>query len=358
MNATARPMPECHGCHADPSADADEFLLVRVVVAKDESPRADDGGVTHGAASTRPQLDLLREIADDRAKFALLGFPRRCRGQPQHQHLCAGRPHALDNFARRKIGAEIRDTQAAAGGEHGGAQRADLVALAGQGRKEQAGRRLWARVQPEERAEDVPHGRGHQVFMRDAGRPPMPVVAHLRQHRHQHVPEQFERRQDRREPADLLVDGRGIVFLQRGGERGGVDRCPSRGIDLGHRARAGCGEMAQFRIGEPCEAADAVSVFHRAAQQAQPRDVGVGVHPAAVVADGRDGAMAALPRAQRVDRHAGQFGDRADRVVRGRVAWFLHRPTIRTAAAHAADAAAPHATSASVSTNGHWRSVE
>ena len=57
------------------------------------------GSVTHGAASARPQLHLLRKIADDRAKFALLGFPRRGRGQPQHQHLCAGRPHALDNFA-------------------------------------------------------------------------------------------------------------------------------------------------------------------------------------------------------------------------------------------------------------------
>ena len=116
--------------------------------------------------------------------------------------------------------------------------------------------------------------------------------------------------------------------------------------------------MAQFRIGEPGKAADAVSVFHRAAQQPQARNVGVGVHPAAVVADGRDGAMAALPRAQRVDADPGQLGDRADRVVRGRVAWFAHRATIRTAAAPAADATAPHAMSASVSTNGHCRSVE
>ena len=183
-----RTVSECHRCHAHPSADADELLLVGVVVAKDQSPRADECGVTHGAASARPQLDLLREIADDRAKFALLRFARRGRGQAQHQHLCAGGPHALDNFARRKIGAEIRDAQAAAGGEHGRAQRADLVALAGQGRKEQPGRRVRARVQPEERAEDVPHRRGHQVFMRDAGRPPVPVVAHLRQHRHQARP--------------------------------------------------------------------------------------------------------------------------------------------------------------------------
>ena len=130
------------------------------------------------------------------------------------------------------------------------------------------------------------------------------------------------------------------------------------GIDRRRRGRAGRGEMAQFRVGEPGEAADAVSVLDRAAQQPQPRDVGVGVHPAAVVADGRDGAMAALPRAQRVDADAGQLGDRADRVARRRLAWLSHRATIRTAAAHAADATAPHATSASVSTNGHWRSVE
>ena len=34
------------------------------------------------------------------------------------------------------------------------------------------------------------------MFVRDACRPPVTVVAHLRQHRHQHVPQQFERRQD------------------------------------------------------------------------------------------------------------------------------------------------------------------
>ena len=150
--------------------------------------------------------------------------------------------------------------------------------------------------------------------MRDAGRPPVPLIAHLRQHRHQDVPEQFERREDRREPADLLVDGRGIVFLQGGGERGGIERCPLCGSDRRRRVRVGGGgETAQFRIGEPGEAADAVSVFHRAAQQSQARDVGVRVHPAAVVADRRDGAMTALPCAQRVDRDAGQLGDRADR---------------------------------------------
>ena len=301
-----------------------EFLLVGVVVVKHQSPRADEGGVTHGAASAGPQLDLLREIADDRAKFALLGFPRRCRGQPQHQHLCAGRPHALDNFARRKIGSEIRDAQAAAGGEHRRAQRADLVALAGQGRKEQPRRHARARVQPEERAEDVPHGRGHQVFVRDAGRSPVPVVADLRQHRHQAHPGAV--RADGRTAASRLICwsmAAASYLLQRGGERGGIERCPSCGSDRRRRARVGGGgEAAQFRVGEPGEAADAVPLFHRAAQQAQARDVGVGVHPAAVVADRGDGAMPALPCAQRVDADPGQPGDRADRVVRGRVAWF------------------------------------
>ena len=152
----------------------------------------------------------------------------------------------------------------------------------------------------------------------------------------------------------------GVVLLQRGGERGGIERCPSRRSDRGHRDRAGGGgEVAQFLVGEPGEAADAVSVLHRAAQQPQARDVGVRVHPAAVVADRRDGAMAALPGAQRVDADAGQLGDRADRVAaRASRVVSLIGPRLRTAAAHAADATAPHATSASVSTNGHCRSVE
>lgn len=197
------------------------------------------------------------------------------------------------------------------------------------------------------------------MFVCGACPPTVPVVAHLREHRHQHVMEQLERRQDGREPADLLVDGGGIVFLQRRGERGRVERCASCGGDRRHGARAGCaGEMAQFRIGEPGEPADAVSLFHCAAQQTQPGDVGVGVHPAPVVADGRDGAMAALPRAQGVDAYAGQPGNRPDGVAYGRLARPAHRTAIRMTDAHAAVAAVPHATSASVSTNGHCRSVE
>ena len=319
-----------------PSADADELLLVRVVVAEDQSPRADECGVTRGAASARPQLDLLREIADDRAKFALLRFVRRGRGQAQHQHLCAGRPHAVDNFARRKIGTEIRDAQAAAGGEHRRAQRADLVALAGQGRKEQPGRRLRARVQPEERAEDVPHRRGHQVFMRDAGRPAVPVVADLRQHRHQHVPEQFERRQDRREPADLLVDGGGIVFLQRGGERGGVERCPSRGIDRRTAAlapavaarRRSSASVSPARRPMLCPCSTAPRNRRRRAMSAsvyiRPRSSRIGVTAPWRRSHARSVSIA----------DPGQLGDRADRVVRRRVAWSsspAHDPNGRRA---------------------------
>ena len=41
----------------------------------------------------------------------------------------------------------------------------------------------------------------------------VPVVAHLRQHRHQHVAEQLERTQDRGQPSDLPVDGRRVVAL-------------------------------------------------------------------------------------------------------------------------------------------------
>ena len=193
--------------------------------------------------------------------------------------------------------------------------------------------------------------------MRDARRPPVPPIAHLRQHRHQNIPEQLKRTQDRRKPADLLVDGRGIEFLQGGGERGGIERCPLRGNDRQRRVRAGgSGETAQFRIGEPGEAPDAVSVFDRAAQQPQARNVVVGVHPAAVVADGRHRAITALPRAQRIDANPGQLGDRADRVVRERLGCLAHRAATLTTAAQAADATMP--TSTRTRTNGHWRSVE
>ena len=241
-------------------------------------------------------------------------------GQAEHQHLGAG-GLTLSTISRAgRSATEIGDAQAAAGGEHRRAQRRDLVALAGRGRKQQAGRRLAARVQPEERAEEVPHRRRHQVLVRDARPPAVPVVADLREHRHQHVLEQFERTQDRGQPA--RSPGRwptASYFAQRGDERGRIERCPPRRSGRGRRARAGAAaELAQFSVAEPGEPADAVSLLDGAAEQPQARDVGFRVHPAAIVADRRDGAVAALPGAQRVDADPGQPGDRADRVARRR----------------------------------------
>lgn len=187
----------------------------------------------------------------------------------------------------------------------------------------------------------------------------MPVIAHLLEYRHEHIPEKVERTEHGRQASDFPVDARRVVTAQRGVERGGIQRRPSHriGRDRGGRA-SGRGEVAQFPVAKSCEAADAVPVFHGTAQQPQPRDVGVRVHAAAVVTDGRDGAMTALPSAQRIDANPGQLGDDADRVARGRLAFLAHRAAILTTTAHAADATMPHATSTSTRTNGHWRSVE
>ena len=175
-----------------------------------------------------------------------------------------------------------------------------------------------------------------------------------REHRHQHVLEEVERTQDGRQPGELLVDADGVVLAQRGEERRRVERCPPRRID-GRRADGASrgAEVAQLIVAEPGEPPDAVSLFDGAVEEPQACDVGFRVHPAAIVPDGRDGAVAALPRAQRVDADTGQAGGRADRVACGRLGSFAHRATLRTATAHAADATAPQATSASASANGH-----
>jgi len=194
------------------------------------------------------------------------------------------------------------------------------------------------------------------VLLRDAGASSMPVVADLHQHRHQHVAEQVEGTEDGRQARDLPVDRGGVVLLQRRAEGGGIKRCRSHRIDGRDSGRASRhGEAEQVRVREPGEAPDAVSLLDRLPQQPQARDIGVRVHPPALVADGGHGVMPALPRAQRVDADAGEPGDGADRVVRGGLA---HRTTKRTAVAHAADATTPHAASANASTNGHCRSVE
>ena len=312
--------------------------------------------MTHGAAAARPQLDLLGRSRTIVRSSRSLAFAADVVVSP-NTITCAPAGFTLSTISRPAIGAEYATPrpQLAASMPHPacplrGVRRPVSQRAAGSTRR--------ARVQPEERAEDVPHRRGHQVFMRDTGRLSMPLIADLRKHWASDIAEQFERRQDRRQRRSR---GRwpGIEFLQGGGERGGIERRPCVGTTASAAfAPAVAGQTAQFRIGEPGEAPDAVSVFDRAAQQPQARNVGVGVHPAAVVTAGRDSAMAALPGAQRVDPDAGQPGDRPDRIACRRLARPAHPDPNLTTAAHAADATVPQATSASVSTNGHCRSVE
>ena len=85
------------------------------------------------------------------------------------------------------------------------------------------------------------------MLVRDARPPAVPVVADLREHRHQHVLEQVERTQNRGQPRELLVDADGVVLAQRGDERGRIERRRPRRIGRGQRRRAGrAAEVAQF----------------------------------------------------------------------------------------------------------------
>ena len=201
--------------------------------------------------------------------------------------------------------------------------------------------------------------RRHQVLVRDARPPPVPVVADLCEHRHQHILEEVERTQNRGQPGELLVDADGVVLAQRGDECGRIERrapCPNgRGQGDGTSRAA---EVAQLIVAESGQPPDAVSLLDGAVEEPQARDVGVRVHPTPIVTGRRDGAVAALPGTQRVDGDPGQLGDGPDRIPRPARECSAHRATIRTATAAAADASAPHAVSASVSANGHWRSVE
>ena len=177
-----------------------------------------------------------------------LAFPA-VAAEAQHQHLCTGRPRR----SRQSRAPEDRDRDRRRPGRCW--RRAwPRRACRFRGVRPTASRRATA---PTPRGAHTAGGtsRGCSAWSRTSGvrarcapRPLVPVVTHLRQHRHQHVPEQVDRRQDRRQPGDLLVDGDGIVLAQRGDERGGVDRRPSRRSD---RRRGGCarrgGEMAQFR---------------------------------------------------------------------------------------------------------------
>src|SRR6185503_16803493 len=168
-----------------------------------------------------------------------------------------------------------------------------------------------------------------------------------------------ERTQHRGEPRELLVDADGVVIAQRGDECGRIERRPmcrkGRARNDGASPTA---EVAQFIVAEAGHAPDAVSFFNGAVEEPQARDVGFRVHPAAIVTGRRNGPVAALPGTQRVDTDTGQLGDGADRITRRTCGWPAHRAAIRTATAAAADASVPHDASATVSTNGHWRSVE
>src|SRR5205085_2136485 len=100
------------------------------------------------------------------------------------------------------------------------------------------------------------------------------------------------------------------------------------------------------------------SPLDRVAEEPQAGNVGFRIHAAPVVTTRRDRAVPALPGTQRVDAKPGHLRDDADRIARRVGGSCAHRANIRTTTAAAADASAPHAVSASVSTNGHCRSVE
>jgi hypothetical protein len=199
------------GRAASASPESDQLLLVDDIVGKDQSARAEQRGVALGAATAGPQFDVSWEAIDNRAKFSLCRLPcRRCR-EPQHQHLRFGRFHARENVACGEIGSEIDNPEAAGGGEKGRAKGAELMAVARGGCEEQACRHVPARVQPEERAEDVPDGRGHEVLLRNADMSSMPLVADLNEHRHEYLTQKFLGTEHSRQARDLVVDARRVV---------------------------------------------------------------------------------------------------------------------------------------------------
>ena len=61
----------------DASAEADEFLLIRLVIAEDESPWAESCRVALGATPTDPELNLTGKILNDGAQLALRRLWRR-----------------------------------------------------------------------------------------------------------------------------------------------------------------------------------------------------------------------------------------------------------------------------------------
>ncbi len=155
------------------------------------------------------------------------------------------------------------------------------------------------------------------MLLSNAGASSMPVIANLYQCRHQYVPQKVEGTGDGSEASELMVDPRRIEVVQRRAERRGIERHPPLRLDERDNSRASRdGETAQVNVSQPGEAADAVSLIDGLTYQPQARDVGVRVHPAAIVSDGVHSAMTALPCAQRVDGDSGQPRDGADRIVR------------------------------------------
>ena len=181
------------------SAEANEFLLVRVVVRQDQSPRADDRGVALGAAPAGPQLDIPWQIADDRrevpAPSPCLPTPSSIRA-PAPEHLPASRsrqspvpedpardtqrpgrcwPRASPHPACRSRGGRPRGWQRATGPWHqaarrvGGTSRGCAAPSRTSGAPAQCRRVLDAsRRQPAQAPASARRGEGRG----DGGRPP------------------------------------------------------------------------------------------------------------------------------------------------------------------------------------------
>ena len=168
----------------DVSAEADEFLLVRGVVAEYASPWSDDRGVAPGAAAASPQLDIGRQLADDRAQFPLCRFRR---PTPWSTPAPAPALRPASRF-RRGHGREDRARDRRRPGRcwpRASPRPAYRSRDARRpGREEQAAPARRGAVQPKEGAEDAPYGRGHEVLMAIRASS-MPLVTDLSQRGHE-----------------------------------------------------------------------------------------------------------------------------------------------------------------------------
>ena len=124
------------------------------------------------------------------------------------------------------------------------------------------------------------------MLLGDAGTTAMPVVADLHQHRHQHVAEQVERTEDGRQTRDLPIDRgrrRTSAAPRRARRYQAVSVAPGR--LPAPRSRPPAARPRSSSSVEPGEPPDAVSLLTRRPQQPQASDVGIRVHPPALVAD-------------------------------------------------------------------------